>query len=121
MFSQSQHLLQSMIEYFHTDMNGIVQLNKCSSSEPFDIRCSDKQGCVPQCYFLWSPVGKWFRHSNKRNFLRTRSYYDRLFNLARVITKTTTRGSEFADDAAVATHTELEPQPLYDGSLLPGL
>ena len=37
--------LQNMIESFHTDTKGTVQLNG-SSSEPFQFRSGVKQGCV---------------------------------------------------------------------------
>ncbi|XP_076461714.1 uncharacterized protein LOC143294169 [Babylonia areolata] len=37
--------VQSMIESYHSNMKGTVQFNG-SSSEPFDIRSSVKQGCV---------------------------------------------------------------------------
>ena len=37
--------LQSMIESFHTNMEGTGQFNG-SSSRPFDIRSGVKQGCV---------------------------------------------------------------------------
>ena len=37
--------LQSMIESFHTNMKGMVQINS-SSSRPFGIHSGVKQGCV---------------------------------------------------------------------------
>ena len=67
--------------------------------------------------FLW-PVAKiCLRHNNRRNF-HTRSD-DRLFNLARLRAKTKVRKDLirdmlFADDAAVATHTQEELQSLVD-------
>ena len=113
--------LQSMIASFHTDMKGTVQLNG-SSSEPFEIRSGVKQGCVlaPTLFDIF--VALLLIHAVDTTaegiYLRTRSD-GRLFNLARLRAKTKVRkvlirDMLFADDAAVATHTQEELQSLMD-------
>ena len=107
--------LQSMIESFHTDMKGAVQFNG-STSEPFSILSGVKQGCVlaPTLFgiFFALLLKHAFGSTTEGIYLRTRSD-GRLFNLARLRAKTKVRkvlirNMLFADDAAVATHTQRE-------------
>ena len=113
--------LQSMIESFHTDMKGTVQFNG-STSEPFSILSGVKQGCVlaPTHFgiFFALLLKHAFGSTTEGIYLRTRSD-GRLFNLARLRAKTKVRevlirDMLFADDAAVATHTQRELQSLMD-------
>ena len=108
--------LQSMIESFHTDTKGTVQFNG-SFSEPFDIRSGVKQGCFLAPMLFGTVRGLLIKHvldTTEGIYLRTSSD-DRLFNLARLRAKTKVRRDMlFADDAAVATHTQEELQSLTD-------
>ena len=113
--------LQSMIESFHTDMKGTVQFNG-STSEPFSILSGVKQGCIlaPTLFgiFFALLLKHAFGSTTEGIYLRTRSD-GRLFNLARLRAKTKVREVHirdmlFADDAAVATHTQRELQSLMD-------
>ena len=113
--------LQSMIESFHTDTKGTVQFNG-SFSEPFEIRSGVKQGCVlaPMLFgtFFVLLLKRVSDTTTEGIYFRTRSD-DRLFNLARLRAKTNVRKELirdmlFADDAAVATHTEEELLQLMD-------
>ena len=113
--------LQSMIASFHTDTKGTVQFNG-SSSEPFEIRSGVKQGCVLAPTLFGIFFGLLLKHAFDITtggiYLRTRSD-GRLFNLARLRAKTKVRkvlirDMLFADDAAVATHTQEELQSLMD-------
>ena len=113
--------LQSMIEYFHTDTEGTIQFNG-SSSETFKIRSGVKQGCVlaptPFGIFFGLLLKHAFDTTTEGIYLPTRSDR-RLFNLARLSAKTNVRkvlirDTLFADDAAVATHTQEELQSLMD-------
>ena len=109
--------LHSVIESFHTNMMGIVQFNG-NLSEPFNVRSGVKQGCVlaPTLFgiFFALVLRHAFGTSQEGIYLRTRSD-GRLFNLARLKSKTTVRDyMPFADDAAVATHQESELQSLMD-------
>ena len=113
--------LQSMIASFHTDTKGTVQFNG-SSSEPFEIRSGVKQGCVLAPTLFGIFFGLLLKHAfdttTEGIYLRTRSD-GRLFNLARLRAKTKVRevlirDMLFADDAAVATHTQKELQSLMD-------
>ena len=113
--------LQSMIKSFHTDMKGTVQFNG-STSEPFSILSGVKQGCVlaPTLFgiFFTLLLKHAFGSTTEGIYLRTRSD-GRLFNLARLRPKTKVREVHirdmlFADDAAVATHTQRELQSLMD-------
>ena len=106
---------QSMIESFHTDTKGTVQFNG-SFSEPFEIRSGVKQGCVLVPVLFGTFFGMLLKHvldtTTEGIYFRTRSD-DRLFNLARLRAKTKVRKDLirdmlFADDAAVATHTQEE-------------
>ena len=113
--------LQSMIESFHTDMKGTVQFNS-STSEPFSILSGVKQGCVlaPTLFgiFFALLLKHAFGSTTEGIYLGTRSD-GRLFNLARLRAKTKVRevlirDMLFADDAAVATHTQRELQSPMD-------
>ena len=113
--------LQGMIESFHTGTKGTVQFNG-SSSEPFEIRSGVKQGCVLAPTLFGVFFGMLLKHAFDTTtggiYLRTRSD-GRLFNLARLRAKTKVRkvlirDMLFADDAAVATHTQEELQSLID-------
>ena len=110
-----------MIESFHTDTKGTVQLNG-SFSDSFEIRCGVKQGCVLAPMLLGTFFGLLLKHlldtTTEGIYFRTHSY-DRLFNLARLRAKTKVckdliRDMLFADDAAVATHTQEELLSLMD-------
>ena len=113
--------LQSLIESFHSNMQGIVQFNG-NTSEPFNICSGVKQGCVlaPTLFgILFALLLKHaFGTSREGIYLRTRSD-GRLFNLARLKARTKVhealiRDMLFADDAAVATHTQHDLQLLMD-------
>jgi hypothetical protein len=113
--------LQSLIESFHSNMKGTVQFNG-SSSEPFDIRSGVKQGCVlaPTLFgiFFALVLKHAFGSATEGIYLRTRSDGG-LFNLARLKAKTKVRevlirDMLFADDAAVASHTQQELQSLMN-------
>ena len=110
-----------MIESFHTDTNGTVQFNG-SFSEPFENRSGVKQGCSIAPMLFGTFFGLLLKHAfdttTEGIYLRTRSD-GRLFNLARLGAKTKVsevliRDMLFADDAAVATHTQEELQSLMD-------
>ena len=113
--------LQSMIESFHTDKKGTVQING-SFSETFEIRGAVKQGCVFAPMLFGSLFGLLLKHvlytTTEGMYFRTRSD-DTLFNLARLRANTKVRNglsrdTLFADDASVATHTQEELQSLMD-------
>lgn len=91
-------------------------------SEPFNIKGGVKQGCVlaPTLFgFFFSLVLKHaFGTLTKGVHMNTRSD-DKLYNIARLraktkVRKTTIRDMLFADDAAVAAHTEYDLQQLMD-------
>ena len=107
--------LQSMIESFHTDTKGTVQIND-SFSETFEIRSGVKQGCVLAPMLFGIFFGLLLKHvldtTTEGIYFRTLSD-DRLFNLARLRAKTNVRkylirDMLFADDATVATHAQEE-------------
>ena len=113
--------LHSMIESFHSNMKGTVQFNG-NLSEDFEIRSGVKQGCVlaPTLFgiFFALVLRHAFGTSQEGVYLRTRSD-GKLFNLARLRAKTKVletiiRDMLFADDAAVASHTEAGLQSLMD-------
>ena len=113
--------LQSMIGSFHTDTKETVQFNG-SFSETFEIRSGVKQGCVLATMLFGTFFGLLLKHvldtTTEGIYFRTRSD-DSLFNLARLRAKTNVRKDLirdmlFADDAAVATHTQEELQSLMD-------
>lgn len=102
-------------------MKGTVQYNG-NTSDPFDIRSGVKQGCVlaPTLFgiFFALLLKHAFGSATEGIYLHTRSD-GRLFNLARLKAKTKVREALirdmlFADDAAVATHTQQELQTLMD-------
>ena len=111
--------LQSMIESFHTYTKGTVQFNG-SSSKPFEIRSGVKQGCVlaPTVFGIF--FGLFPKHAfdttTEGIYLHTRSD-GRLFNIARSrampkVCRVLIRDMLFANDAAVATHTQEELKSL---------
>ena len=111
-----QHKLHSMTDSFHTGMNGIVQFSD-SSSEPFDIRGSVKQGCVlAAVLFYLSLLNCWKMSSTQQqeryacvpDQMETLQFREIRQNNARI------RYILFADDAAVATHTQQELQSLMN-------
>ena len=113
--------LLSIIESFHKDMKGTVVFDG-STSGAFEIRSGVKQGCVlaPTLFgTFFSVLLKYaFGSATEGIYLRTRSD-GKLFNLARLRAKTKvtikrSRDFLFADDAAVATHSEEELQMLID-------
>ena len=113
--------LQSMIESFHTDTKGTVQIND-SFSETFEIRSGVEQGCVLAPMLLGTFFDLLLKHAldttTEGIYFRARSD-DSLFNLARLRAKTKVRRDLirdvlFADDEAVATHTQEELQSLMD-------
>ena len=113
--------LQSITESFHSGMKGTVQFNG-SLSEPFEIRSGVKQGCVlaPTLFgiFFAMLLKHAFGDATEGIYLRTRSD-GRLFNLTRLRAKTKVqdvliRDMLFADDAAIATHTQQDLQSLMD-------
>ena len=113
--------LLSLIQSFHTNMKGTVQYDG-NISEPFDIQSGVKQGCVlaPTLFGIFFAVllKHAFGTAKEGIYLHTRSD-GRLFNLARLRAKTKVRevlirDMLFADDAAVATHTQAELQRLMD-------
>jgi len=113
--------LLSLIQSFHTNMKGTVQFNG-NLSEPFDICSGVKQGCVlaPTLFgiFFALLLRHAFGTAQEGIYMRTRSD-GRLFNLARLkartkVRKVLIRDMLFADDAAVAAHTEEELQLLMD-------
>ena len=111
--------LLNMIISFHKDMKGTVLFNG-NLSEPFPIRNGVKQGCVlaPTLFgIFFSLVLKHaFRDSLEGVYLRSRSD-GKLFNLARLranskVSEQVIRDLLFADDAALATHSEQALQNL---------
>eukprot|EP00745_Piridium_sociabile_P017961 TRINITY_DN26814_c0_g1_i11.p1 TRINITY_DN26814_c0_g1~~TRINITY_DN26814_c0_g1_i11.p1 ORF type:complete len:515 (+),score=121.07 TRINITY_DN26814_c0_g1_i11:351-1895(+) len=113
--------LLSMIRSFHEDMKGTVQYDG-ATSDAFNIRSGVKQGCVlaPTLFGIFFAVllKHAFGASTEGVYLHTRSD-GRLFNLTRLKAKRKIRGVTirdmlFADDAALATHTESELQRLMD-------
>ena len=102
-------------------MTGTVQFNG-NLSEPFKLCTGVKQGCVlaPTLFgiFFSMLLKHAFGNTNEGVYLHTRSDGG-LFKLSRMkaetlIRKTTVRDMLFADDAAIATHTEEELQLLMD-------
>ena len=93
-----------------------------SCSEPFEIRSGVKQGCVLAPMLFGTFFSLLLKHvldtTTDGIYFRTRSD-DRLFNLARLrantkLRKDLIRDMLFADDAAVATHTQEDIQSLTD-------
>ena len=112
---------QSLIESFHSNMQGTTQFNR-STSEPFNICSGVKQGCVLAPTLLGIFFTMLLKHafgmSREGIYLRTRSD-GRLFNHAHLrattkVRKALIRDMLLADNAAVATHTQPELQSLMD-------
>ena len=113
--------LHSIIESFHTDMQSTVCFNG-ATSDPFPINSGVKQGCVlaPTLFGIFFSMLLFhaFKDNEDGIYLHTRSD-GKLYNLARLRAKTkvrhvTIREVLFADDAAMATHTEEALQRLID-------
>ena len=113
--------LLKMIVSFHEDMRGTVKYDG-SSSEPFPILSGVKQGCVlaPTLFgtFFSLLLQCAFDQSEDGVYIHTRSDGG-LFNLARLRAKTKVRKvllreMLFADDAALAAHSEEALQRLID-------
>ena len=113
--------LLAVVESFHKDMQSTVCYNG-AMSDPFPVVSGVKQGCVlaPTLFgiFFSKLLSYAFRDNDDGVYLHTRSD-GRLFNLARLRSKTkvravTIREALFADDAALATHTEQALQRLVD-------
>lgn len=113
--------LLSMVTSFHEDMQGTVNFDG-SPSAPFPIRSGVKQGCVlaPTLFgiFFSLVLSYAFRECDDGVYLHTRSD-GKLFNLARLRAKTKVRRiliqeMLFADDAALASHTQSGLQRLID-------
>ena len=113
--------LLTVIKSFHDDMKGTVQFNG-DNSEPFSICSGVKQGCVlaPTLFgiFFAMVLKHAFGTSTEGIYLKTRSD-GKLFNLARLKAKSKVRqilirDMLFADDAAVASHSQQELQSLMD-------
>ena len=113
--------LHSIIESCNTDMRSTVSYNG-AISDPFPIISGVKEGCMLAPPYLVSSFPLLLSHTFSVNedgvYLLTRSN-DRLFNLARLHAKTkvrhvTIREALFADDAALATHTQEALQRLLD-------
>ena len=102
-------------------MKGTVQFDG-NLSDPFDIRSGVKQGCVlaPTLFgiFFSMLLKHAFGEATEGIYLHSRSD-GKLFNVARLKAKTKVRNilirdMLFADDAAVATHSEHQLQSLMD-------
>ena len=104
-----QHNLQSMIESFHSSMNGIRQFSG-SSSQPFNIHSSVKQSCVlAECFLDLSLRCFWKMPSTQKQ---------RDLPACPITDKTKEHEGQrhyaFADDAAIATYTQQELQALMN-------
>ena len=105
--------LRSMIISFYEDMKGTV-LYDSSMSEPFPIKSGVKQGCVlaPTLFGTFFSVLLSYAFSSSTEGIYTHTRSDgSLFSTAPIRTKTKTREvlvreMLFADDAALAAHTE---------------
>ena len=114
--------LLSMIESFHTDTKGTVQING-SFSETFEIRSGVKQGCVLAPMLFGTFFGLLLKHvldtTTEGIYFRTRSD-DRLFNLARLRARISSgtccllMRQQFQEELPGGT-------PVIDGLLLTGL
>ena len=113
--------LLKIITSFDEEMQGTVQFDG-SSSEPFPIKSGVKQGCVlaPTLFgILFSLLlGYAFKGNEEGAYIYTRSDGS-LFNLSRLRAKTKVRKvlireMLFADDAALAAHTEAGLQDLIN-------
>ena len=113
--------LLSIIKSFHDNMRSTVSFDG-NTSEPFPILSGVKQGCVlaPTLFgiFFSLLLSYAFRSSDDGVYIHTR-HDGKLFNLARLRAKTKTirvllRELLFADDAALASHSEQGLQRLLD-------
>lgn len=113
--------LLSMIVSFHQDMKSIVSFDG-DTSKPFPILSGVKQGCVlaPTLFgILFSLLLTYaFQSCTDGVYIHTR-HDGKLYNLARLRAKTKTtrvllREMLFADDAALASHTQGGLQRLID-------
>ena len=113
--------LLSIIHSFHEDMRSTVQFDGATSEE-FEVKSGVKQGCVlaPTLFgiFFALLLKHAFQTSTEGVYLHTRSD-GRLFNLARLKAKTKIRevlirDMLFADDAAIAAHSESDLQKLMN-------
>ena len=113
--------LLSLIRSFHDGMLSTVQFVS-DISNAFGIKSGMKQGCVlaPTLFgiFFALLLKHAFRISSDGVYFHTRTD-DRLFNIARLrskskISKVTVRDLLFADDAAIASHTQNGLQRLMD-------
>ena len=113
--------LLKVVMSFHEDMKGSVLFGG-SSSAVFPIKSGVKQGCVlaPTLFgiFFSLLLSHAFSESEDGVFLRTRSD-SKLFNLSRLRAKTKVRQlllreMLFADDAALASHTQEALQRLVN-------
>ena len=111
--------LQSLIESFHSNMQGTVQFNG-STSEPFNICSGVKQGCVlaPTLFgiFFAMLLKHAFGTSREGIYLGTRSD-GRLFNLARLRAKTKVREALIiSETCCLLTMRRWHPTPSADFS-----
>lgn len=113
--------LLSLIRSFHDNMMSTVQFDG-NISDPFKIQSGVKQGCVlaPTLFgIFFALLLKYaFGQHTEGIYLHSRSD-GKLFNPSRLKAKTKVRQVPirdmlFADDAAIATHTEDELQYLMD-------
>ena len=113
--------LLSLVKSFHDGMQGTVFFDGDLSS-PFPIKSGVKQGCVlaPTLFgiFFALLLNHAFGDNQEGIFLHTRSD-GKLYNSARLKAKTKIRrvlirDMLFADDAAIATHSEEHLQTLMD-------
>ena len=113
--------LLGIIKSFHNGMRGVIRFDG-SSSQPFDIKCGVKQGCVlaPTLFGIYFAVmlQHAFKFSTEGILLNTRTG-GKLFNAARLRAKTKVRrvlirDLLFADDSALVAHTEEDLQRLID-------
>lgn len=113
--------LLSMVISFHQDMSGTVQFDG-SCSEPFPIKNGVKQGCVlaPTLFGIFFSLLLLYAFDGSEDgvYIHTRSDGG-LFNLARLRSMTKVRKVQliellFADDAALATHSEAALQRLIN-------
>ncbi|XP_014768989.1 uncharacterized protein LOC106868313 [Octopus bimaculoides] len=105
--------LLSIVQSFHTDMKGVVQIDD-SFSEAFNIRSGEKRGCVLSPILFGIFFAVMLKHALGKStdgvYLHTRSS-GILFRLSRLKTKSEVRqnfvrGMLFADDAALTAHSE---------------
>ena len=110
-----------MIVSYHENMRGTVSFNGCTS-DSFPINSGVKQGCVlaPTLFGICSSLllSHAFDSSTNGVYLHTRTD-SKLFNVAHLRVKTKVKtvlvhDMLFADDAALAKHSETEMQRLIN-------